>query len=56
MDKNIEALADGLLVMCGVGIGLTIGPLVIHARFSQPDDRVAIVVALNLFVSGSKPS
>ena len=25
------------------------GPLSIHARFSQPDDRVAIVVASNLF-------
>ena len=30
---------------------MTFGPLSVHARFSQPHDRVAIVVALNLFVS-----
>jgi len=49
MDKDNEGMADGFLVMCGVGIGLTFGPLAIHARFSQPEDRVAVVVALNLF-------
>ena len=38
--------------MAGVGVGMTFGPLAVHARFSQPSDRVAIVVALNLFVSG----
>lgn len=37
------------MVMCGVGVGMTFGPLAIHARFSQPEERVAIVVALNLF-------
>ena len=38
------------MVMAGVGVGMTFGPLAIHARFSQPEERVAIVVALNLFV------
>ena len=37
--------------MAGVGVGMTFGPLAIHARFSQPEERVAIVIALNLFVS-----
>jgi len=55
MDKDKVIMADGFLVMCGIGIGLTFGPLVIHAQFSQPDDRIAIVVALNLFVSSPKP-
>lgn len=42
--------------MAGVGVGLTFGPLAIHARFSQPSERVAIVVALNLFVSIQLPN
>ena len=37
--------------MAGVGVGMSIGPLVIHCRFSQPDNRVAVVSALTLFVS-----
>ena len=36
--------------MTGVGVGMTIGPLVVHARFSQPENRNAVVAALTLFV------
>lgn len=39
----------GFMAMCGVGVGMGFGPLSVHARFSQPEDRVAIVVASNLF-------
>lgn len=39
------------MAMAGVGVGMGIGPLAVHARFSQPEDRVAIVSALTLFVS-----
>ncbi len=39
------------MVLAGVGTGMTFGPLAIHARFSQPQSRVAVVVALQLFVS-----
>jgi len=49
MTKNDQGLVDGFMVLCGVGVGMTFGPLAIHARFSQPNDRVAIVVGLNLF-------
>ncbi|KAI0919479.1 hypothetical protein AcV5_001532 [Taiwanofungus camphoratus] len=35
--------------MSGVGVGLSIGALAVHARFSQPDDKAAIVSALSLF-------
>ena len=39
--------------MAGSGIGLSLSPAAIHARFSQPDNRVAVVTALLLFVSVS---
>ncbi len=39
------------MVLAGVGIGVAIGPLAIHARFSQPAERLAIVSAMLLFVS-----
>ncbi|KIJ37995.1 hypothetical protein M422DRAFT_60884 [Sphaerobolus stellatus SS14] len=42
MEKNNEKMVDGFLVLCGVGVGMTFGPLAIHARFSQPEDRVAV--------------
>ena len=48
---NKQNQVNGFMVMAGVGVGMTFGPLAIHARFSQPEERVAIVVALNLFVS-----
>jgi len=51
MQKNNQGLVDAFMVVCGVGVGMTFGPLAIHARFSQPDDRIAVVIGLNLFVS-----
>ncbi|RDX55001.1 MFS general substrate transporter [Lentinus brumalis] len=49
MDINSKAYVDGFLVMAGVGVGMSIGPLAIHCRFSQPESRVAVVSALGLF-------
>lgn len=39
----------GFMVMTGAGVGMGFGPLSYQARFSQPEDRTAIVVATNLF-------
>jgi len=44
-----EGEIAGFMAMCGAGVGMGFGPLSIHARFSQPEDRVAVVVASNLF-------
>lgn len=49
MELNKQGQINGFMVMTGVGVGMTFGPLAIHARFSQPEERVAIVTALNLF-------
>ncbi|RPD74189.1 MFS general substrate transporter [Lentinus tigrinus ALCF2SS1-7] len=49
MDINSKGYVDGFLVMAGVGVGMSIGPLAIHCRFSQPEERVAVVSALGLF-------
>jgi hypothetical protein len=38
------------MVIAGLGVGLLIGPLAIHARFVLPAERVAVVTALNLLV------
>jgi hypothetical protein len=43
------------MVMTGIGIGLTAGSLAVHARFSQPEERVAVVSALTLFVCPRSP-
>ncbi|GJJ08984.1 hypothetical protein Clacol_003205 [Clathrus columnatus] len=40
---NKQSLVDVFLVVCGVGIGVSFGPLATHARFSQPESRVAVV-------------
>ena len=40
--------------MAGVGVGLTAGPLVIHARFTKPN-HIAITNAMLLFVRPSSP-
>lgn len=39
--------------MAGAGVGLSIGPLAVHARFSQPSERLAVVSCLSLFVRSS---
>ncbi|KAI0779706.1 MFS general substrate transporter [Fomes fomentarius] len=49
MDENDKSKVNGFLVMAGVGVGMSIGPLAVHMRFSQPDNRVAVVAALGLF-------
>ncbi|KAL5488411.1 hypothetical protein ACEPAI_6529 [Sanghuangporus weigelae] len=49
INSNNEGQIKGFMIMAGIGVGLTFGPLAIHARFSQPAERVAIVSALNLF-------
>lgn len=48
MQKNIQGEVDGFMAMCGVGVGLTAGPLVVQARFIKPD-HVAISNAMLLF-------
>ena len=45
----MQGQINGFMVVAGVGVGMTFGPLAIHARFSQPEARVAVVTALNLF-------
>ncbi|KAK7692753.1 hypothetical protein QCA50_004386 [Cerrena zonata] len=49
MEQNKQNLVKGFMAMAGVGVGLGMGPLAVHARFSQPEERVAIVSALSLF-------
>ncbi|PCH34793.1 hypothetical protein WOLCODRAFT_165820 [Wolfiporia cocos MD-104 SS10] len=49
VEKNNTGMIAGFMVMSGVGVGLSIGALAIHARFSQPAGKVAIVSALLLF-------
>ena len=38
------------MALAGVSVGLAFGPAGIHARFSQPKERVAVVEGLQLFV------
>ncbi|TDL15813.1 MFS general substrate transporter [Rickenella mellea] len=49
INGHSQAKVNVFMALAGVGVGMTFGPLAIHARFSQPSERVAIVVALNLF-------
>ncbi|CAG7850677.1 SubName: Full=Related to putative multidrug transporter {ECO:0000313/EMBL:CCA69717.1} [Serendipita indica DSM 11827] len=44
-----QAQIRGFMIMAGTGIGISFGPLTYQVRFTQPEDRVAIVVASNLF-------
>ena len=37
--------------MAGVGVGLSIGSIVMHTRFSQPKDRAAIIASVGVYVS-----
>ena len=43
--------ADALLVVAGLGVGITLGPLALQAQYSHPARFAAILVTLNLFVS-----
>ncbi|CAL1706889.1 unnamed protein product [Somion occarium] len=49
MQQNKQNLVNGFMAMAGVGVGLGIGPLAVQARFTQPEERVAIIAALTLF-------
>ncbi|KAI0329719.1 MFS general substrate transporter [Cubamyces sp. BRFM 1775] len=49
IDINKQSYVDGFMAMAGVGVGMCIGPLVVHVRFSQPESRVAVVSGLSLF-------
>ncbi|KAI0675192.1 MFS general substrate transporter [Trametes maxima] len=49
MDLNKQTYVNGFMAMTGVGVGMCIGPLVVHVRFSQPESRVAVVSGLSLF-------
>ncbi|KAI9060289.1 MFS general substrate transporter [Trametes sanguinea] len=49
MQQNKQSYVDGFMAMTGVGVGMCIGPLVVHVRFSQPESRVAVVSGLSLF-------
>lgn len=51
LENNSQGELSGFLAMTGVGIGLTFAPLVLQARYCQPNDRIAVVVSMNLFVS-----
>ncbi|KAI6144980.1 MFS general substrate transporter [Pisolithus tinctorius] len=48
MENNVQGQVDGFMAMCGVGVGLTAGPLVVQARFIKPD-HIAISNAMLLF-------
>ncbi|KIL00728.1 hypothetical protein PAXRUDRAFT_129232, partial [Paxillus rubicundulus Ve08.2h10] len=49
MGNNNQTQVNGFLVFAGSGVGLTAGSLAIHARFSLPSNRVAVVNAMTLF-------
>jgi len=49
MEANNQKLVNGFMAFAGVGCGMTTGALIVHARFSQPEHRVAVVSALTLF-------
>lgn len=48
MQKNVQGLVNGFMCMTGFGVGLTVGPAVIQARFLMPD-HVAVTNAMLLF-------
>lgn len=47
-DKK-EKLIMGYMIMTGAGVGLGFGPLTYQARFTQPEEYVAVVVASSQF-------
>ncbi|PVG04257.1 MFS general substrate transporter [Serendipita vermifera] len=49
MYENNAKHIMGFMIMSGAGIGIAFGPLTYQIRFTQPEDRVAIAVASNLF-------
>ncbi|KDQ50921.1 hypothetical protein JAAARDRAFT_41712 [Jaapia argillacea MUCL 33604] len=49
MANGKQNIVNGFMVLTGVGVGLTMGPIALHVRFSQPESRLAVVTALTLF-------
>ncbi|KZS91099.1 MFS general substrate transporter [Sistotremastrum niveocremeum HHB9708] len=49
INSNKPVQIKGFMLLAGVGVGLTFGPLSIQARFKQPESRIAIVEALITF-------
>ncbi|CCM03053.1 uncharacterized protein FIBRA_05172 [Fibroporia radiculosa] len=49
LEQSNESMIDGFMVLTGVGVGLSAGSLAVHARFTLPDDKVAVVSTLSLF-------
>ncbi|KAG8818489.1 hypothetical protein FRC19_010606 [Serendipita sp. 401] len=47
--EGSESHILGYMILTGAGVGMGFGPLSYQARFSQPEERVAIVVTSNLF-------
>ncbi|KAG8215957.1 major facilitator superfamily domain-containing protein [Butyriboletus roseoflavus] len=45
MQRNVQGEVNGFMAMAGVGVGMSAGPVVIHARFVKPN-HVAITNAL----------
>ncbi|KAJ6455690.1 major facilitator superfamily domain-containing protein [Mycena sanguinolenta] len=49
MQTGKQAQVNGFMAMVGVGVGMEVGPLAIQARFTLPEDKIAVVTGLNLF-------
>ncbi|KAG8922626.1 hypothetical protein FRC01_013799 [Tulasnella sp. 417] len=49
LSKNSPIQLKIYLLLTGIGIGLTFGPLMLQARYCQPSSRVATVVSMNNF-------
>ncbi|KAF8553476.1 MFS general substrate transporter [Imleria badia] len=48
MQRNIQSQVNGFMAMVGLGVGVCVAPLAIHARFTKPN-HVAITNAMQLF-------
>ncbi|KAG8948255.1 hypothetical protein FRC04_009893 [Tulasnella sp. 424] len=49
LSKNSPIQLKVYLLITGIGLGLSFGPLMIQARYCQPSNRVATVVSMNNF-------
>lgn len=50
LSKNSPIQLKVYLLITGIGLGLSFGPLMLQARYCQPSNRVATVVSMNNFV------
>lgn len=49
LKTSTDLTVHRFMAMVGVGVGLTAGPLAVHARFTKPN-HIAITNAMQLFV------